>query len=173
MLWKWKSKHYKKWVKSAQKLHYVSVVVDFWTLTFFNVPWVKGIIDEFGVLARLWRPPVGLLTSRKFSCSSISIRSSSIKIALRAEKFRATFEPSKTRADFFRTQFDPSRSRTSSRADFEHQVKWFTLSKAHHKSKANRDLAPFFYIKDWKTLIALIIFVETCFWLRKLILGMC
>ena len=116
---------------------------------------------------------LGLLTSRNFSCSSISIRSSSIKIALRAEKFRATFEPSKTRADFFRTQFDPSRSRTSSRADFEHQAKWFILSKSHHKSKANSELAPFLYIKNCNTLIALIIFLETYFCLRKFNLLMC
>ena len=66
---------------------------------------------------------LGLLTSRNFSCSSISIRSFSIKITFRAEKFRATFEPSNSRAEILRTQFDPSRSRTSNRADFEHQPK--------------------------------------------------
>ena len=78
---------------------------------------------------------LGMWTSRNFRCSSISIRSFSIKITFRAEKFRATFEPSNSRAEILRTQFDPSRSRTSNRADFEHQPKWFELSKPHYQLK--------------------------------------
>ena len=75
---------------------------------------------------------LGMWTSRNFRCSSISIRSFSIKITFRAEKFRATFEPSNIRSENFRTQFDPSQSRTSNRAVFEHQAKWFILNKTHH-----------------------------------------